>query len=111
MTEEKLVIRDRFLQFDIPPVNFFTQGNCYSGSSHSYFRYKVRPIDGCFVCDVWHNPKAFDCISEDDLEATERFPLNEDGRTEMLGWFEKRFAEFKEKYPEYAEKDYVRVKF
>lgn len=97
--EEKKTVAPESV-FDIPPLNFFTEGNIYSGSAHSFFRYRIAPGES-FTCTVWHDCNAYDSIADDVYTVSGEFGMSDGGKEQMLEWLEKRYAEFRRDHPEH----------
>ena len=77
----------------LPTLHYFREKNKYSGSKDTTFRYKITPADE-MECVVWYGLNAIDCISDEDIRASESFPLSDEGMLSMKSWLEEQYVEY-----------------
>lgn len=73
--------------FDIPRIFYFESENIFTGSRGN-LNFRIVPADGNLTVSVWHG---FICSELTEMEATETFPLSEEGHTAMLAWLETQY--------------------
>lgn len=73
--------------FFLPPLDYFTSKNAYTGSSHN-FNYKITPEEELHAL-VWYGKM---CSDKSEIAAEAFFPVTEEGRAALLQWLEKEFA-------------------
>ena len=71
--------------FDIPPLLFFRSKNPFTGS-RGLFRVLIQPGEALTV-HIWRGPY---CYEKSERLETAEFPLDEEGRTAMIGWLEEQ---------------------
>ena len=82
----------------LPVLHSFENNNVFTGS-YGQMRFRVSPklvkpegskvVDlsvSTMLCEVWYGPF---CYEKSEIEATEVFPMTEEGRAEMKAWLEK----------------------
>lgn len=82
--------------FFLPNLLSFTNGNTYLGSFLG-LRFRVRPADQgegaearrVLECLCWHGEY---CLEESEIVAEASFPLDADGREQVIDWLEEQYA-------------------
>ncbi|MBR3268392.1 MAG: hypothetical protein IKI58_06670 [Oscillospiraceae bacterium] len=75
--------------FDIPAVFYFEVGNTHTGS-RGKLRYRIQPKDGSMLTEVWKQDVCYELAKERNLiEASESFPVSEEGFRQMLDFLQK----------------------
>lgn len=67
-------------QLDIPAFSFFEQGNIFTGSCRTDFRYRIEKQDDALVANVWHKDV---CFEQTETE-TYTFSANAEGLAECV---------------------------
>lgn len=62
-------------QLDIPVLSFFEQGNVFTGSCRTDFRYRIEKQDDALLANIWHKDV---CFGMTDAEAY-TFPVTDEG--------------------------------
>lgn len=70
--------------FDIPAINYFTQGNSYLGSVNTIFRYKIFFEDNMIKSEYWLKDVARTVIDESNVIKCKNCKATEDGITEAV---------------------------
>lgn len=73
--------------FDIPRVFYFESRNIFTGSRGS-LNFRIVPEDDKMTAYIWHG---FVCHELAEMEASQEFPLSEEGHGEMLRWLEEQY--------------------
>lgn len=73
--------------FDIPRVFYFESRNIFTGSRGD-LNFRIVPEDDKMTVYIWHG---FICHELAEMEASEVFPLSEEGHGEMLVWLEAQY--------------------
>lgn len=70
--------------FDIPAINYFTQGNSYLGSVGTNFRYIIYFEDEMIKSEYWLKDVARTIIDEKNVKKCENKPATEEGITNTV---------------------------
>ncbi|MGN1480552.1 hypothetical protein [Porcipelethomonas sp.] len=73
--------------FDLRNFYFYKSGNIFTGSLKN-FNYKIIPKDDELTVLVWHGLLCSDLA---DIEIEKKYPLTEEGFSEMIKWLEDEY--------------------
>ncbi len=73
--------------FDIPRIFYFESENIFTGSRGN-LNFRIVPDKENMTVSIWHG---FICSELTEMEATETFPLSEEGHAAMLAWLETQY--------------------
>lgn len=62
-------------QLDIPVLSFFEQGNVFTGSCRTDFRYRIAKADDMLLVNIWRVDVCFGLADTEDYT----FPVTDDG--------------------------------
>lgn len=72
----------------IPTLSHWEYGNEWSGE-HGRARFYIVPEDGQLRAELWPGPLCRACSQ---VDATERFPISEEGLRQLSAWLEQGAA-------------------
>ncbi len=72
--------------FQLRPIEFFTNGNAFSGSAGT-LRYRIAPQDGQLSVEIWRQDICYELAQ---MQTSAAFPLTEEGLQQIQAWLKEQ---------------------